>query len=83
MHRAILSAQIQSNDAKLIDHHFILQMDNDPKHAAKAIQEFLKAKKWDTLHWPSQLPYLNLIQHAIHLLNTKPEWLMPYFCHTL
>ncbi|CAJ0963539.1 unnamed protein product [Ranitomeya imitator] len=49
---AILCAQIQPNAAKLIGRRFILQMDNDPKHKAKAIQEFIKAKKWNILELP-------------------------------
>ncbi|CAJ0916981.1 unnamed protein product [Ranitomeya imitator] len=51
--RNILCAQIQPNAAKLIGRHFIQQMDNDPKHKAKATQEFIKAKKWNILEWPS------------------------------
>lgn len=30
-------------------------MDNGPKYTGKAIQEFVKAKKLDSLQWPSQL----------------------------
>ncbi len=37
--------QIQSNAVKLIGKRFIVQMDDDPKHTAKATQEFLKVKK--------------------------------------
>ncbi|MEE6485984.1 hypothetical protein FKM82_014474 [Ascaphus truei] len=48
VYRDILSAQIQPNSVKLIGRHFTLQMDNDPKHTAKATQEF-KAKKWNIL----------------------------------
>ncbi|MEE6525044.1 hypothetical protein FKM82_024826 [Ascaphus truei] len=47
VYRDILSAQIQPNSAKLIGRRFILQMDNDPKHTAKATQTFFKAKKWN------------------------------------
>ncbi len=44
VYRDILSAQIQSNAAKLIGRRFIVQMENDPKHTAKVTQEFIKVK---------------------------------------
>lgn len=46
-------------------------MDNDPKHKAKATQEFLKANKWDILHWQSQSPDLNSTEHAFHLQKIR------------
>lgn len=33
---------VKSNAAKLIGQCFAVQMDNDPKHTAKAAQDFLK-----------------------------------------
>ncbi len=44
VYRDIVSVQIQSTGAKLIGRHFIIQMDDDPNHTAKATHEFLKVK---------------------------------------
>ncbi len=69
--RAILSAHIQPNASELIGRRFTVQMDNDPKHTAKATKEFLKGKKWTVMQWPRQSPDPNPIEHAFHLLKTK------------
>lgn len=43
----------------LIGQSVTVQMDNDLMQTIKATQEFLKAKKWDTLQWPGQPPDLS------------------------
>lgn len=48
-------AQIQANVAKLIGKHFTVEMDNDPKHMAKATQSFLKANKLYISQWLSHM----------------------------
>ncbi len=55
VHRDILSAQIQSNGAKLIRRRFIVQMDDDPKHTARATQEYSAMSKSISWSQPDSL----------------------------
>lgn len=59
VYRAVRSVQIQSIAAKLIGHHYTVQVDNDSKHTVKSTQELLKAKKLNVLKWLSQPHDLN------------------------
>ncbi len=38
--------RIQENSTRLIGKYFILHQDNDPKHPASSVKEFIMAKKW-------------------------------------
>ena len=60
VYRAILSAHIRTNATKRIGRRFNVQMDNDPKHTAKAAQDFLKPNKWDTLLETQSLQFDNV-----------------------
>ncbi len=42
-----------------MDHGWVFQHDDDPKHTAKATKEWLKKKHIKVLEWPSQSPDLN------------------------
>ncbi len=70
-HKTILPTNIQENATRLIGKCFILHQDNDAKHPASSIKEFIRAKKWKVLDCPSQSPDLNLIEHEFNLLKRK------------
>ena len=42
---------------------YIFQHDNDPKHRAKSIQDWIANQHFEVLEWPPQSPDLNPIEH--------------------
>ncbi len=62
-YKTILPTNIQENATRFIGKCFILHQDNDPKHPASSVKEFLRVKKWKILDFPSQSQDLNPIKH--------------------
>ncbi len=46
-----------------------MHQNNDPKHPASSVKEFIRAKKRKVLDCPSQSPDLNPIEHEFHQLK--------------
>ncbi len=66
-YKTILATNIQENATRIIRKRFILHQDNDPKHPASSVKEFIRTKKLKDSDCPN--PDLNLIEHEIHQLK--------------
>ena len=75
-YREILDENLQSAQDIRLGQRFTFQQDNDPKHTAKTMQEWLQDNSLNVLEWPSLSP--DLIEHLWKDLNIAEQQHSPF-----
>ena len=72
LYREILRKNLLQSCQELgLENSFVVQHNNDRKHTAGVVKDWLKQKNIETLNWPPFLPDMNPIEHLWNELERR------------